>query len=83
MNSMMISGMIIGGIIMTGIVALLIGIFSKPDAPEHIRGVPDESLKFISTQNLYLIAMARLIELQAVDDEPLIAELYKRGRSEK
>lgn len=83
MNLIMIAGMIVGGIIMTGVVALLIGIFSKSDPPEKIRGVPDDKLKFISTQNLYLLAIARLMEAQGVQDEPLIAELYKRGRSEK
>lgn len=45
------------------------------------RGVPDDKLKFVHTSNLWLIAMARLMESQGVNDQPLIDELYRRGRN--
>lgn len=55
--------------------------FKSRKETEEIRGVPDDKLKFVHTSNLWLIAMARLMESQGVDDQPLIDELYRRGRS--
>ena len=55
----------------------------KETTPEQIRGVPDEKLKFVSTSGLIVLAIARIMESEGVEDQPLIDELYKRGRSEK
>lgn len=62
-------------------------LFSKPkpasETAEEIRGVSDEDLKWISNSTVMLLAMARLFEAQGIDDQPLIDELYKRGRAER
>lgn len=55
--------------------------FNSPKDIEEIRGVSDENLKFVHTSNLWLIAMARLMQAEGVDDQPLIDELYRRGRT--
>ena len=60
----------------------MMGFFSK-ESPADIRHVADEDLQWISTSNLCLLAMARMMEAQGVDDEPLIEELYRRGASER
>lgn len=51
------------------------------ETPSEIRGIADDNLKFIPTTNLIMVALARTMEAQGVEDEPLIQELYKRGRS--
>lgn len=55
--------------------------WSESESPEEIRGIADDRLKFVPTQNLVLIAIARLMEANGVDDEVLIEELYLRGRA--
>lgn len=55
--------------------------WSKSESPEEIRGMSNERLKFVPTQNLVLIAIARLMEANGVEDEVLIEELYLRGRA--
>lgn len=60
----------------------LLEIFEGDD-PQKIRGITDEKLKFMPTSNLCCVALARLMEAQGVDDQPLIDELYKRGGAKK
>jgi hypothetical protein len=60
------------------------GLFGKsePDeTQEQIRGVDDARLQTISTEQLLCIALARFMESQGCDDDALIKELYRRGKT--
>jgi hypothetical protein len=46
---------------------------------EEIRGIKDADLPALSNEQLICVALARLFEGQMLDDDVLVAELYKRG----
>jgi hypothetical protein len=48
---------------------------------EEIRQIKDDFLKLRSDQQILMIAMARFMESEGCDDQKLIDELYRRGRS--
>lgn len=48
---------------------------------EQIRGIPDGDLKRLDNIKLISVGLARLMETVGCEDEELIAELYRRGKS--
>jgi hypothetical protein len=48
---------------------------------EHLReGITNERLKFMTNEQIIMVALARFMNALGVADDPLITELFKRGR---